>query len=73
MLRNVTRTGPYFHDGSVDTIEQAVRVMAEVQLNRSLTPQDVHDIVAFLESLTGAIPGHCSPPAALVAAGGATR
>lgn len=73
MLRNVTRTGPYFHDGSVDTIEQAVRVMAEVQLNRSLTPQDVDDIVAFLESLTGAIPGHYSPPAALVAAGGATR
>jgi len=72
MLRNVTRTGPYFHDGSVDTIEQAVRVMAEVQLNRSLSPRDVEEIVAFLESLTGAIPGHYSPPAALVAAGGAT-
>ena len=67
MLRNVTRTRPYFHDGSVATIEQAVRVMADVQLARPLPPEDVADIVAFLESLTGAIPGHYSPPAAMTA------
>ncbi len=73
MLRNVTRTAPYFHDGSVETIEQAVRVMAEVQLGRTLAQQDVQDIVAFLESLAGAIPGHYSPPAALVAAGAAAQ
>lgn len=73
MLRNITRTGPYFHDGSVDTLQQAVRVMAEVQLGRTLARQDVDDIVAFLDSLTGAIPAHYSPPASLVAAGGATR
>ena len=72
MLRNITRTGPYFHDGSVATIEQAVRVMADVQLGRALPDQDVRDIVAFLESLTGAIPAHYSPPASVVAAG-ATR
>jgi cytochrome c peroxidase len=66
MLRNVARTAPYFHDGSVATIEQAVRVMAEVQLNRQLSPQDVGDIVAFLESLTGEIPAHYAPPAAML-------
>ncbi len=69
MLRNITRTGPYFHDGSVATIEQAVRVMAEVQLGKALPDQDVGDIVAFLESLTGAIPAHYSPPASMMAAG----
>ena len=69
MLRNVTRTGPYFHDGSVATIEQAVRVMADVQLGKTMAQQDVADIVAFLESLTGAIPAHYAPPAALVAVG----
>ncbi|MBI5719422.1 MAG: c-type cytochrome [Burkholderiales bacterium] len=73
MLRNVARTGPYFHDGSVDTLEQAVRVMAEVQLGRTLAPQDVSDIVAFLESLTGGIPSNYSPPASLVATGAAPR
>jgi len=74
MLRNVVRTGPYFHDGSVGTIEQAVRVMAEVQLGRTLPQQDVDDIVSFLDSLTGAIPAHYAPPASLVtASASATR
>lgn len=62
MLRNVARTGPYFHDGSVPTLEAAVRVMAEVQLGRSLSDDDVRDIVAFLESLTGEMPAHYAPP-----------
>ena len=61
MLRNVSRTAPYSHDGSVATLEQAVRVMAEVQLGKTLTGADAADIVAFLESLTGAIPAHYSP------------
>lgn len=61
MLRNVARTAPYFHDGSVATLEQAVRVMAEVQLGKTLGDADTADIVAFLESLTGAIPAHYAP------------
>ena len=36
-LRNVSRTGPYFHNGSVDTLEEAVRIMASVQLNKTLS------------------------------------
>jgi cytochrome c peroxidase len=68
MLRNVARTAPYFHDGSVATLEQAIRVMAEVQLGRTLADGDVGDIAAFLDSLTGALPAHYAPPADPVAA-----
>lgn len=56
-LRNVAVTPPYFHDGSVATLGEAVRVMASVQLGRDdLSDGDVADIVAFLESLTGEVP-----------------
>jgi cytochrome c peroxidase len=55
-LRNVAMTAPYFHDGSVATLPEAVRVMAKVQLGRELTDQQVKDIVSFLDSLTGALP-----------------
>jgi cytochrome c peroxidase len=63
MLRNVARTGPYFHDGSVATLEDAIRVMAEVQLGRQLAADDVADIAAFLGALTGPVPAHYAPPA----------
>jgi cytochrome c peroxidase len=62
MLRNVAKTAPYFHDGSVASLDQAVRVMAAVQLGRTLPDRDVADIVAFLGSLTGAQPAHYAPP-----------
>jgi cytochrome c peroxidase len=55
-LRNVAVTPPYFHDGSVATLPEAVRVMAKVQLGRDLPDGDVSDIVAFLETLTGEVP-----------------
>jgi cytochrome c peroxidase len=55
-LRNVARTPPYFHDGSVATLPEAVRVMARVQLGRTLTDEQVNRIVTFLESLTGKLP-----------------
>lgn len=64
MLRNIDKTAPYFHDGSVATLDAAVRVMAEVQLGRSLPAEDVADIVAFLGALTGPLPAHYAPPAA---------
>lgn len=51
--RNVALTAPYFHNGSVDTLDEAVRVMAKTQLDRDLSEQQVVDIVAFLDSLTG--------------------
>jgi len=55
-LRNVAMTAPYFHDGSVATLPDAVRVMATVQLGKTLTDTEVQDIVAFLDSLTGELP-----------------
>ena len=49
-------TPPYFHDGSVAELKDAVRIMAKLQLGRDLTKDDTADIVAFLESLTGEVP-----------------
>jgi len=57
-LRNVAMTPPYFHDGSVAHLADAVRIMAKLQLGRDLTNDDVSDLVAFLESLTGEPPAH---------------
>ena len=55
-LRNVALTAPYFHNGSVATLAEAVRVMAKTQLNREPSPAEVDDIVSFLHSLTGEHP-----------------
>jgi cytochrome c peroxidase len=55
-LRNVAMTPPYFHDGSVAALPQAVRTMAKVQLGRELSDQEVNDLMAFLNSLTGELP-----------------
>lgn len=57
-LRNVAVTPPYFHDGSVATLGDAVRVMARLQLGATLQEAEVADIVAFLETLTGEVPAH---------------
>ncbi len=54
-LRNIAKTGPYFHDGQVGTLEEAVRRMAHYQLGWDLPDKDVKGIVAFLGSLTGTI------------------
>lgn len=62
MLRNIARTGPYFHDGSVAKLDEAVRIMGTVQLGRTLETAVVSDIVAFLESLTGVVPANYAPP-----------
>lgn len=55
-LRNITDTAPYFHNGSVNDLSEAVRIMAKSQLNRTLPEKDVRDIVAFLGALTGEYP-----------------
>ncbi len=56
VLRNVAVTPPYFHDGSVATLPEAVHVMGKVQLGKDLSKQDVDAIVTFLGSLTGRLP-----------------
>lgn len=56
-LRNVAKTAPYFHDGSIKTLPEAVAIMAEHQTPGGKLPDDkVKLIVAFLESLTGDLP-----------------
>ncbi|TNF70794.1 MAG: cytochrome-c peroxidase [Acidobacteria bacterium] len=55
-LRNIEKTAPYFHDGSIDTLDEAVRVMFKVQLGRELTDEEAASLVAFLESMTGEVP-----------------
>ena len=55
-LRNIERTGPYFHTGEVDDLGEAIRVMGEKMANRELDDDTVEDIEAFLVSLTGEKP-----------------
>jgi cytochrome c peroxidase len=51
MLRNVTRTAPYFHDGQVASLPEAVRLMAKMQLDVVLDQGAIDEIVKFLHSL----------------------
>ena len=53
VLRNVELTSPYFHDGSVAKLDDAVRIMAKVQRNKEFTNDEVNKVVAFLKTLTG--------------------
>lgn len=56
-LRNVDRTGPYFHDGSQPTLTAAIRTMSEYQtLAGKLSDDDVNAIATFLKALTGELP-----------------
>lgn len=55
-LRNVELTYPYFHDGAVDTLGQAVDIMGRLQLGRQFSAEENAQIVAFLKTLTGKQP-----------------
>lgn len=56
-LRNVAKTAPYFHDGSVKTLPEAIAIMAEHQTGAGKLPEaKVKQIATFLESLTGDLP-----------------
>jgi cytochrome c peroxidase len=62
-LRNVSKTGPYFHDGSVKELDLSVRVMARFQLGKTLTSDEAGSIGAFLDALTGDLPrDYIAPP-----------
>lgn len=55
-LRNVEKTAPYFHDGSVKTLEEAVVDMGNYQLGKTLSSAEVTSIISFLKTLTGDLP-----------------
>lgn len=62
-LRNIEKTAPYFHDGSVATLEEAVSTMGKHQLGLELSKDEVGAIVTWLNSLTGKLPEkYISPP-----------
>jgi cytochrome c peroxidase len=54
-LRNIAKTGPYLHDGSIQELDEMIRIMAEYQLGIPVDDAQVGAIRAFLESLTGAV------------------
>jgi cytochrome c peroxidase len=56
-LRTVYYTPPYFHDGSAETLDKAIRAMGRAQLDVILDEEDVSNIAAFLKSLTGSHKG----------------
>lgn len=60
-LRNVALTAPYFHNGRVRTLNEAVRIMAPSQLHERLAEQQIEDVVAFLNALTGEFPEQSLP------------
>ena len=60
-LRNLTYTAPYFHNGLVTSLDDAVRVMGKVQLNKDLSDNEIQDIVAFLKALDGPFPQQTMP------------
>jgi len=62
-LRNVERTAPYFHNGKVESLREAVTEMGEYQLGRQLRSDEVDSIIVFLRALTGEIPAeYVKPP-----------
>jgi cytochrome c peroxidase len=52
-LRNIAATHPYFHDGKISTLHEAVRKMAELQFGLELSKEQEADLVTFLQTLTG--------------------
>lgn len=56
-LRNIELTGPYFHDGTKKTLEEAVIDMAKYEVGVNLTESETADIVKFLKTLTGEYKG----------------
>jgi len=69
-LRNIAETGPYLHNGSIETLGETVGIMAKHQLGKTLTPEQTNDILAFLAALTGNLPTEyiAEPPLPGVAA-----
>ena len=60
-LRNVEMTYPYFHDGAVNTLPEAVDIMGKLQLGKTFTTAENGKIVAFLKTLTGDQPSFLMP------------
>jgi len=60
-LRNITQTAPYFHNGKVWSLKDAIKEMGRIQLGSNLTDKEVSSIEDFLKSLTGKKPNLAMP------------
>lgn len=60
-LRNVAVTYPYFHNGSIDNLHDAVNLMGEQMLGQAFSDDETEDLVAFLHALTGEMPAITVP------------
>jgi len=69
-LRNVEMTFPYFHDGSVAELEDAVRIMAALQIGADLSDNQAAHLAAFLRALTGELPAEAETTTEEAPAGG---
>ena len=68
-LRNIEKTGPYLHDGSMASLDDVVKLMAKHQLNKELKGPEVASIVTFLRALTGDLPAKAIAEPKLPASG----
>ncbi len=55
ILRNITLTSPYFHNGAVKELKEAIRIMSKYQIGEEFTPSQIDDVVAFFKTLEGEI------------------
>jgi cytochrome c peroxidase len=55
-LRNITQTAPYFHNGQIATLSEAIKEMGRIQLGMDLSDQETTEIETFLKSLEGKKP-----------------
>jgi len=55
ILRNISKTSPYFHNGAIKELKEAVRIMSKYQIGNEFTPEQIDDVVAFLKTLDGEI------------------
>lgn len=51
ILRNITKTAPYFHNGSIKTLDETIKIMGKYQVGIDLTDEQIAQIKAFLKSL----------------------
>ncbi len=53
ILRNITKTAPYFHNGSTEKLEEAIRIMSKYQIGDEFNPEQIDDMMEFFKTLEG--------------------
>jgi cytochrome c peroxidase len=66
-LRNIAQTAPYFHNGKVSTLQEAVQQMAEYQVGKKIGNADAQSVATWLNALTGDLPARYTAPPQLPA------